>query len=413
VTNGRAPALAAIGLAVLAGCSAAPRAVPLEPIPDPMRALLQSSPALADVVASASHYRLQAVLGTIEPGPDGRPRLVQHGFRAGAEYFYPASTVKLFGAVVALERLHELREETGLPIDLDTPLVIHPLFADEELEEADPSNVDTGKITIRQEIRKIFLVSDNQAFNHLYELVGQDRLAASMERAGIRDARIVHRLSEFRTPQENRRYPRIDFVGDGFTYTLPERTSEPLPALPPIAGLEVGDAYMDGDRKVDHPMDFSDKNRVPLVELQRGICMVVRPDVDCGGDGFRLDDADRAAILEAMRQVPRQSRHPVSAPTDYPDDYVKFFLPGLVRVIPEPHLTMLDKVGDAYGFMIENAYIADDRGDRPFFLAAVLYANDDGVLNDDHYGYDEISLPFLANLGEAAARYMWPSASRD
>jgi len=136
-----------------------------------MEEILRSHPGLEKVLDAAHDYRLQAVLGLVEEGPDG-PRLVQHGFRLGAEYFYPASSVKLFAAVAALQRLAELRQETGLALDRDTPLVFHPLFEDELLEEADDSNLEGGQITVRHEIRKLFLVSDNQAFNRLYELVG-------------------------------------------------------------------------------------------------------------------------------------------------------------------------------------------------------------------------------------------------
>jgi hypothetical protein len=35
-------------------------------------------------------------------------------------------------------------------------------------------------------------------------------------------------------------------------------------------------------------------------------------------------------------------------------------------------------------------------------LSANLYANADGVLNDDRYEYDTVSRPFLAALGRAA-----------
>ena len=117
-------------------------------------AILASHPGLADVVAAAPHYRLQVVLGEVEEQSDGRRRLVQHTFRAGEEYLYPASTVKLFAAVAALEKLAELRRETSLPIDADTPLVYHPLFAGETLENADPTNLAGGKLTVRHEIRK-------------------------------------------------------------------------------------------------------------------------------------------------------------------------------------------------------------------------------------------------------------------
>lgn len=408
-------ALAALALAAGTACTAGtaphPHGPPLVPEQDPVLAILRSHPGLAAVVDAAPRYRLQMVLGLVEAGKGGRPVLVQHGFRLGAEYFYPASAVKLFAAVAALERLAELRRETGLAIGVDTSLVYHPLFPDEVLEDVDPSNLAGGRITLRQEIRKLFLVSDNRAFNRLYELVGQDRLAASLARAGLGDARILHRLEEARTPEQNRRAPRIDFVGDGFSTSLPERESAPLPPAPPVAGIEVGRAHWVGGEKVEAPFDFAAKNRFPLAELQRGLCMVVRPDVDCGGPGFALADDDRALLREAMSQLPRESTNPVYDPTEYPDAWGKYLLTGLGKVLPRDRLRIFNKVGQAYGFTIENAWVEDRESGRGFFLAATLYTNADEVVNDDRYDYDTVALPFLADLGEAAGRWAFsPSA---
>jgi hypothetical protein len=355
-------------------------------------------------VDAAPRYRLQVVVGLLQLGPGGRPVLAQHGFRLGAEYFYPASAVKLFAAVAALERLAELRRETGLALGADTPLVFHPLFEGEALADADPSNLAGGRITVGHEIRKLFLVSDNEAFNRLYELLGQDRLAAALAAAGLAEARIVHRLAEARTPEENRRAPHIDFVGEGFAYTLPERLAAPLPPAPEMAGLRVGRAYLAGETRVEEPMDFAGKNRIALADLQRGLCMLVRPEADCGGPGFALAPADRELLLAAMSQYPAESTNPVYAAADHPDDEVKFLLPGLARVVPKDRLRVYNKIGQAYGFSTDNAWVLDSQSGRSFFLAATLYTNEDGVLNDDRYEYAEVARPFLAALGEAAAR---------
>jgi hypothetical protein len=411
VTRSGAPLMLAAGLALAglaAGC-ATPRRSGRQPAPpagDPLSSLLASHPGLQKIVTSAERYRFQAVLGIVEERPGGRPVLVQHGFRLGAEYFYPASSVKLFAAVAVLERLAELRRETGLPLDVDTPLVFHPLFAGETVEDADPTNLSGGRITVRHEIRKLFLVSDNQAFNRLYELVGQDRLAASLSRAGLPEARIVHRLDEPRTPEENRRCPRIDFLGrDGsILFTLPERTSEPLPAVAPVSGLKLGRGYISSGRLVEEPLDFAPKNYISLADLQRGLCLVVRPDVDCGGPGFALTEEDRALLLEPMRQLPRESENPRYDPAEFPDSYVKYLLPGLARVVPAERLRIANKIGQAYGFTTENAQVVDTASGRSFFLATTLYTNEDGVLNDDAYDYQTVALPFLTDLGEAAAR---------
>lgn len=374
---------------------------------DLLDSILGSHEGLAEVVDNAEEYRLQVVLGLVEETPDGAPVLRQHEFRAGAEYFYPASAVKLFAAVAAFQKLAELRQTTGLAIDMDTPLVYHPQFEDGQMEAEDADNLEGGKITVRQQMRKIFLVSDNQAFNYLYELVGQDGLAASLRRAGLESPRIVHRLEEFRSADENLQSPRIDFVGGDFTYSLPARTAESLPPAEAVAGLLVGRGYWAGDELIDEAMDFSPKNYFPLVDLQKGLCMLVRPDVDCGVPGFELDKADREVMLEAMSQYPRDSSNPIYDPEEYPDTYVKNLLPGLERVLPRERLRIYNKTGEAYGFSIENAWVVDTETGRSFFLAATLHTNADGILNDDEYEYDEIARPFFADLGEAVARALW------
>jgi hypothetical protein len=384
---------------------------------DPMREILEGHPGLAQLLPRASEHRIQAVLGKVEvPDDGGRPFLVQYGYRAGDEYFYPASTVKLFAAVAALEWLAEMSRATGRAIGPDTHLVFHPLFPGESIADRDPTNLDGGAITVRNEIRKLFLVSDNEAFNRLYELVGQDGLARSLERAGIPDARIVHRLSERRTPEENRRYPRIDLVGDGFVETLPERTSPPLLPLPLRVGLQIGTAYLEDERRIEGPMDFAAKNAVSLVDLQRGLCKVVRPDVDCGGirspgaavgEPFALDVDGRALVMEAMSQFPGQSRNPVYDVRDFPDEYAKWVLPGLRRSELGRRAKLYDKSGQAYGFTIENAYVEHPDGGPHFFLAATIYTNSDGVLNDDHYDYESVALPFFADLAEAVVKRLW------
>ena len=396
--------LAATAAAVAVVLVLAPRPLAAAPATmNPIERVLGADERLAPVVENAARYRLQVVLGLI----DDRQRLVQHAFRAEAEYFYPASSIKLCAAVAALEKLAELRASTGKPIDATTHLTYRPLFDDEVVEADDPSNSDSGRITAAHEIRKLFLVSDNIAYNRLYELAGPAAVNRSMHRAGLETARIVHRLSEARTPAENLRLPHVVLDGHDFRTRLPERTDRlDLPPIP-VGGLSIGRGYLSGGELVAEPLDFSEKNRMSLADLQRGLCKVVRPAVDAGGPGFDLSDRQRALLMEPMRQYPRESRNPVYDPREYPDDYVKFLLPGLERVLPRKRLRIYNKVGQAYGFSVENAYVEDAETGRAFFLAAVLYTNSDGVLNDDEYEYDEVALPFLADLGEAVARALW------
>lgn len=408
------------GVLALASCSSSPRPstspsqLELALVADPGNPVLEvlaSHPGLGPVVADSEKFRLQIVLGLIEPGTAG-PQLVQHGYRLDAEYFYPASALKLFAAVAVAEWLGSERENTGLPLGFDTRMVFSPLFYGEVLQDRDPTNIAGGHITIGHEIRKLFLVSDNEAFNRLYELVGQDGLAASLARAGLERPRVVHRLAESRSDEDNRRVPQIDLSGPDFRVVLRHRTSEPLPPREPVSGLQFGDAYLSGGAKVEGPMDFSGKNYFPLADLQRGLCMVTRPEVDCGGPGFSLGEAERAFLLEAMSEYPSRSPNPRFDATEYPDSWGKFLLPGLARVLEAERLQIFNKVGGAYGFTVENALVVDRETGRSFFLAATLYTNADGILNDDVYEYTTVARPFLADLGEALARRYFVDAPR-
>lgn len=400
--------LAAALLLILCGCAGGRGGGKVPPVkseaPGPLAALL-ARPAVAERLRQAPELRIQIVLGRIEDGADGKSALRQLGWRAGEEYFYPASAVKLFAAVAALEKLHELQKETGLAIGADTPLVYHPLFSGENLEKNDASNIDGGTITVRHELRKLFLVSDNEAYNKFYEMAGQDGLAASLSRAGLEGVRLVHRLDEFRSPEENRRSPRIDFAGAGFKHTLPARLAPELPPPPPLPGILVGQGYMTGGGKVGQPMDFSGKNHFPLAELQRGLCKILRPEIDCGpGGSFAIGEEDRALVRQAMGEYPRESKNPLYSAADYPDHSGKFLLPGLLRAGLDPKdLRIYNKFGQAYGFSTENALITNAATGKSIFFAATIYTNADGILNDDNYEYDKVARPFFSALGEGLA----------
>jgi hypothetical protein len=59
------------------------------------------------------------------------------------------------------------------------------------------------------------------------------------------------------------------------------------------------------------------------------------------------------------------------------------------------NIRIFNKVGDAYGYLIDNAYIVDFENKVEFMLAAVINVNTDGVYNDGVYAYDSLGFPFF------------------
>ena len=66
-----------------------------------------------------------------------------------------------------------------------------------------------------------------------------------------------------------------------------------------------------------------------------------------------------------------------------------------------PDIRVFNKIGSAYGFLTDAAYIVDFDERIEFILAATVYTNANGTFNDGKYEYDEIGFPFLRDLGRA------------
>ncbi len=100
-----------------------------------------------------------------------------------------------------------------------------------------------------------------------------------------------------------------------------------------------------------------------------------------------------------MSMLPRESRFPGYDSSEYYDSYVKYFMFGDSKEkIPE-NIRIFNKVGMAYGFLTDVAYIVDFKNNVEFMLSAVIHVNNNEIYNDDNYEYDEIGIPFLAELG--------------
>lgn len=407
-----------VAWAVASSLLASFAAAPLPPRRDPgrieegsiARVLESRSDRFGEFLAKPEEYRLQILLSEVVETPSG-PTLERYGYRVDAEYFYPASAIKTCAAVAALKAMKQLRAKHGPEIHVDTPLRFHPLFLGDEEQRLDPSNLHGGTITIGHEIKKLFLVSDNVAFNRLYDLAGHHDLNTWMWEAGLESTRIRHRLGVSRSTLENLATPRIDFViDDGYLIEMPQRESRLRLEPNAVPGTMVGTAYRSGGELRKAPMPFADKNRISLVDLQDMNVMILRPDVDLGKKGFELSDADREFLKSVMSEFAHESTNPVYDEATHPDDFVRFMLHGLYRVADPDDLVVYDKIGLAYGFTTENAYVVNRKNGKSFFLTATIYTNSDGVVNDDAYDYEDVAIPFWRDLGEAIASWRWSEA---
>lgn len=345
------------------------------------------------IVANPAHFRLQIGLTRID-GPTDAPRLRHHHYRLDRrEWQSPASLVKLPLAIMALERLAALRR-AGHAVDLDTPLRLYGA--------PDCTIWGRNPEPLRRTLTALFAISDNPAYNRLYDWLGPAAIHARFADWGITDARLWSRFAA--CPREAHRVGADWAFVDADGHVIAAGHADPpyTPAAHPLGRVRFGSAWMEAGRRIDGPADFSERNHLPLADVHEILLRLVAPEAFPAGKRYALDPADRQTLLQLMALTPPESRDPVYAEADYPAHYNRYLFVGGGTRPPPRGLSLAGKVGEAYGFLSDSVY-ARERGDAGlrFALSAALYVNADDVLNDGGYEYATQGRPFLAWLGHA------------
>jgi hypothetical protein len=320
-----------------------------------------------------------------------------HAFNLNpGQYFYPASTVKFPIAILALQRLREL----SIPgLDRNSTLITESDRAAQTQVYNDPTSED-GRPTIAHYIKKILLVSDNDAYNRLYEWLGQDYINESLHRLGYKSVEILHRLSLPLSTEENR-YTNPVLFFDSAGRPLYQQQGVVAKHQPRPLTIKMGKGYISRGKLIEEPFDFSFKNRLPLADLHHMVRQIMFPSSVPTARRFLLAEEDLVFLRDYMSRLPSQSQYPSYDSTAIWDNYVKFLYYGSSTEKPDSAIRIYNKVGNAYGFLIDAACLEEVRTGKKFLLSAVIYCNSDAIFNDDRYDYDNIGFPFLKAVGRA------------
>lgn len=349
------------------------------------------------LAAQPESWGIQIIYTTVKKKGKRSSQFKDHHFSVNPDsYFYPASTVKFPIAILALQRLRELSIPgldrnstflTGRDRDLQTEVYNDPTTSD-------------GRPTIAHYIKKILLVSDNDAYNRLYEWLGQDYINETLHKLGYRNVEILHRLSLPLSTEENRYTNPVSFF-DTSGRLLYQQAGVFAKHLPPAKTIKMGTGYISRGKLVNEPFDFSFKNRLPLTDLHHMIRQIMFPASIPPDRRFTLQEEDLLFLRDYMSRVPSKSDYPSYDSTEIGDNYVKFLYYGSSAEKPDPSVRIYNKVGNAYGFLIDAACFEELNTRRKFLLSAVIYCNSDQVFNDDRYDYESVGFPFLRSLGRS------------
>ena len=365
--------------------------------------LMQQKPEqFGKILANPKEYRLQILYTQINRDKNNVPHFKEYAYNLNPkEYFYPASTVKMPLAFLALEKINNLKIK-GL--SKSTQMVYDSVSDRHEQIYNNPYSIN-GVQNIEQAVKEIFLVSDNNAANRLFEFVTPHTVHEQLAKKGYKDVYIRNRIELGRTAKENRSTQAINFFNEQGKIIYHQPAAFNNDSLPYYNAF-IGNGYLNNqDSLIKGPLNFSEKNRIYLSDLTHILKSVLFFDQTPPSQRFNLTTEDRKFLLHYMHTLPTQSNYPTYDSVKFWPNYCKFLYTGS-EIGPFPNnLKIFNKVGDAYGFLLDIAYIMDPEKKVEFMLSAVIYCNSDGIINDSKYDYDSVGYPFYKNLGQLIYNY--------
>ncbi|MGZ5248123.1 MAG: serine hydrolase, partial [Flavitalea sp.] len=356
---------------------------------------------LKKVNANFKKYRLQIIYTQITRDAEGKPQFKDYTYQVdSSNYFYCASLVKLPCAILALEKTKRLR------VYSNTIMFTDSANACQRSVRKDTTSIN-GYPSIAQYIKRMALVSDNFAYGRVYEFLGVDEIHNRLNELGYKNVRIVHRFDGGCKGTENTTTNPVTFLKSDLTpiTSQPQQEASKL-YTHPLGDVKVGKAHLNAqNKKIKAPKNFSNMNYISLENIHSMLKRLIFNNDLPSEQRYQMIEDDRQFLMEQLTALPRESSHPTYNKS-YHDSYKKYFMYGDSRKqIANTDIKITNIVGQSYGFMVDCAYIQNKKENVEFMLSAVLYVNEDEVINDGKYEYNTIALPFLAELGRQVYNY--------
>ena len=359
-----------------------------------------------EIKVNPAKYRLQIIYTRINRDKKNVPSFTHFGYRAvNPNYFYCASLVKLPCSILALEKVNQLKE---YGVDMNSPLLIDSVNSCQRKWYLDGTS-ENGLPSVAQYIRRMLLVSDNHSYSRIYEFLTNNYFHSRMKELGFPKARLVVRFDGLCSGENH-------FVSNPFYFidlngkVIYEKESTHSKNVLPVSNkpLIVGKAMLDSEgKKLKRGKDFSKTNYLELMDVHQVLKnLIFLPYLPVGKKKYNLSGVQRDFLLEHLGMWPRESRFPKYDSVEYKDSHKKYLIYGAAESrIHEDSIRIFNIVGQAYGFVSDCAYIVDQENGLEFMLSAVLYTNQDGIINDGVYECQSLGLPFLEDLGKLFYSY--------
>lgn len=352
-------------------------------------------------LAKKDQRRIQIIYTQIDRDSLNHPHFRDYSFNVnGQMYFYPASCVKLPLSALTLEKLNEW----FIPgLSRETPLVVDSVNTCQYPTIWDSTCVSSGyRATLGHYIKKILLVSDNDAYNRMYEFNGTERIHRRLSGLGLPEVRVTHRFfnCDSNANRVTNRFRFLDPCGEVF-YTQETLFDSNVYSCP-AGTVCVGKAYMDFDNLLKPwPKNFTGRNYFKLHDIHSVLQRIIFPESFPVSYRFNMSEDDYAFMRKYMSMYATESIEPrYDSAHGYFDAIKKYLIYGQKRdTMVDKELRIFNIVGFSYGFLVDVAYVIDFKTGAEFMLAATIYSNESEILNWNKYEYYTVGMPFMKKLG--------------
>ena len=338
-------------------------------------------PQLKPIYKNKENHNLQILYTKVVRDSLGMPSFIEYDYKIDSnQYFYPASTMKLPIVALTLQKINELRN-TGINITVESKILL--LSADQI----------TTETTFKDLISKVFLVSDNSASNILINFLGYNYFNQQMREKGLNTIVLNHKFNPDPYVKTDWKIYTLDrdLISKDETQEIIEHNN--------LDNLLQGKFQILNGEEVATPFNFKTKNRASLRDLDGVMKRIIYPDLFQEQDRINLSDQDYNFLRYWMSRFTFEDIGiEYQKDSKYFDSYNKFFIYGDSTNAVDRKIRIYNKVGVAYGALTDISYIRDYQKNIEFFLSATIYVNQNQIVNDNIYEYDDVGIPFLAEL---------------
>jgi len=364
---------------------------------------IKGKDSLVDAIFNQQNkYKLQIIYGKTVHHQMDSVELINTKLTDSAYYFYPASAIKLPCAILAMEKLRELK----IPEE-------HYFRIGDKYTCGNTSHITKSqkqKSSYYDILQLMLAVSDNAAYNSVYEFLTPSYISSSLKKRSLSSIHIYKRFAGC-SLTENLKINPVSF------YNLKDRII--YKQKPTVIELgEMAKHYAFDHSKLigekhefnflikNSPFDFNYTIETSLMDLHSSLTRLVYPETAEPRDRWKITDEEWSFLLKNIGVYPRELKvTPYTDTTKYPDNLLKYIVVGNQRNNKGNNIRTFSKIGISYGFITETAYVVDFEKNIDFFLSANIYVNENKILNDNIYEYESIARPFLSRLGSLILEY--------